>query len=147
MRRINFFLVYFVAAFIVSTSFMVTFASGTEGPKRYFTVYSIDYHNQSSLRLTWNNGLQARTIIMHVDNVNLPSGYMGVFPRLYNDNGVVVSEPLAWVYNNSPAVGLEAPAPTYTQKGAYYSHGLTRAYNGNGYTQHSTYRSPSLNIN
>lgn len=143
MMKKHFFLTTFLVAVISLTSIAAVFASSTESAKKYFTVYDIDYYNQSWL-LTSLGGLQARTVIMRDDVIgNLPAGYMGVYPRLYDDDDFLVSAPAGWVYNNTPAGGIDIPAPTYNETGAYYSYGLTKAYNGDGYIQYST---PSLNI-
>lgn len=71
------------------------------------------------------------------------TGYMGTLPRLYTDGGQLVAMAASWRYNSSPLVGMETGTDTYGIHGTYYSQGQTKAYNGNGYTTQTTYRTPS----
>lgn len=67
--------------------------------------------------------------------------------RLFNDSGRLVAS-TSFVYNNEEAYLLNsdfASLDSADESDAYYSYGITAAYNGNGYTQYYTFKSPSQN--
>ena len=50
-----------------------------------------------------------------------------------------------WIYNDEQLAGISIPADTCDDSGAFYSYGISRAYNGDGYSTYYTYRSPKVN--
>lgn len=77
----------------------------------------------------------------------VPSGYMDAKARLYNSSGKLVAE-TTFVYNSGETSVLNsdfASLKPAKASEAYYSYGITAAYNGDGYTQYYTFRNPSQN--
>ena len=133
----------FLIACLITTNITLTLFADVESPYKSFTVYGYSYKNQASV-MEYSFGLQPRTSIESTSG-SVPAGYIGAYPRLYSDDGVLVLAATDWYYNDNTAVGIDCGADVYEEPGAYYCYGLTRAYNGNGYTQQTTYRSPSIN--
>jgi hypothetical protein len=77
-------------------------------------------------------------------NKTVAAGWMGANGRLFNSRGALVKEG-GYQYNSVSAIGRGGGSGTYYYSGTYYSHGIVRAWNGNSYNAHYTYKSPSLN--
>jgi hypothetical protein len=77
---------------------------------------------------------------------NVPAGYMGVLCRLYNSSNALQKQ-AGYFYNDSSCSGIGYnTGPPYTgAHGAYYSYGVSRGYNGNGYDSYYAYKSPFQN--
>lgn len=75
-----------------------------------------------------------------------PAGYVGVQARLFTDDGVLVAY-TNWHYNSSPVTSYSAL--TFLIFGvsgeAYYSDGITKAWNGTGYWTYGGVPTPCLN--
>jgi len=76
-------------------------------------------------------------------SVNVPAGYIGVLARAYRNDALCSQE--GYDYNSSKLAGISTATFTGCGHGTYYSYGVSRAYNGNGYNSVYTFRSPSLN--
>jgi len=118
-------------------------ANGTMG--YYGPIDGYSYENQATI-YTFASGLgqgaSAQVYAQNQAQANVPSGYMGAYAQLWNSSGALI-ESSGWIYNNGPAYQQDASTGTYTTHGTYYSTGFTAAYNGNGYTTYSTFRSPN----
>lgn len=77
---------------------------------------------------------------------NVPTGWIGVRTRLYNSSGDLKASK-GYEYSSSPCVGMSLlTQPPYSgAHDAYYSYGLTRAWNGYGYSTYGSFRSPNQN--
>ncbi|TEB16090.1 hypothetical protein Psfp_01688 [Pelotomaculum sp. FP] len=107
------------------------------------TVYGYPYRNQAEAFLT-GGGVQATTYIERSTAGNVPSGYLGAQAFMYNSSGAIYNAS-NWVYNTSTVHGLYQVLPSGGINGQYYySKGLTQVWNGNGYNQYSTYRTPNV---
>lgn len=143
LKKLKLFLTVFLIVGLLSASATVILYADVISPEKTFTVYDYSYINYAEV-WEYSSGLQARAAIESTSS--LPSGYAGAYPRLYDDDGVLVLSASSWYYNDINTYGINSGTRTlYSVPGAYYSYGLTRAYNGNGYTQQTTYRSPSIN--
>ena len=120
-------------------------AGFASSPSYYYgPVYGYSYYNLAVVE-TGTSGAEAGTAVSdQSSSVNVPTGYMGAFARLYNGNNVLV-ESSGWYYNNQPLNGISYWTSYDTTHGTYYSYGITAAYNGNGYNDYYTYQSPEQN--
>ncbi|HBR02234.1 MAG TPA: hypothetical protein DD738_06460 [Ruminiclostridium sp.] len=139
---------------LLVTNIIIALASSAESSKGYYTVYGHDYFNYSTINTGTN--YDGSTFVAAVSSAvcdppgtetAVPTGYLGARSRLYNSSGKMIEE-TDYLYNSSPAWVLHSDSarldsPVSGQ--AYYSYGITAAYNGNGYTTYSTFKSPSLN--
>ncbi|AOY76164.1 hypothetical protein [Clostridium formicaceticum] len=145
MKKFNLFIVTFLIALIFSASITAVFATVAEGEKKDLTVNGTSYWNQSYIQL-WGSKIVARSKVSLKSGSSLPVGYLGVLSRMYKDDGVLKTANAEWEYNSSPAFSYDVPTTYISDSGTYYSYGLTRIFNGSGYTQHTTNRSPSLKL-
>lgn len=77
---------------------------------------------------------------------NLPGGYMGVQPIMYNSSGNAVATG-TWSYSSSDTSGTSNMI-TYTGfsgSPAVYSKGYVKIWNGIDYWTYNTFASPNLN--
>lgn len=74
---------------------------------------------------------------------HVPTGYMGVQPRLYNASGTLYTSG-AWKYNTSPTrtfgYGKTFSVPNNTY---FYSQGAVDLYNGDGYSRYFCTKTPN----
>lgn len=111
-----------------------TSSKSTQNVNGYSYTYLSSVHNDSSS--TWAaTDVQATTTV--------PTGYMGVLPRLYNSSGTLVKSG-SWTYNESAYSGMSVLSGDYSLSGTYYSCGQVSLYNGNGYSTYNTNKSPNL---
>ncbi|MCI9542559.1 MAG: hypothetical protein HFG39_16330 [Lachnospiraceae bacterium] len=118
-------------------------ASGT---KTYTSLGSgILYHNQATVSINNNNSsyqsVQSRVLASADRTVS--SGWLGVFPQLYNSYGILVASG-GYTYNSSPCISIEVPATYRTSSGAYYAFGYTRYWDNttNSYVTRTASFSP-----
>jgi hypothetical protein len=87
----------------------------------------------------------AGAYIVTQNDGNAPVGYMGAKARLYNDSGVLKASS-DYIYNSEESSGVGATTSPHKKAGTYYSKGLTRAYNGNGYDEYTTFQTPNAAV-
>lgn len=133
----------FIIGIILGSATVAQAAVANSNYFYYGPVNGYYYQNQSVMVTPPKGGIYAGTFVQTQYPVNVPTGYMGAFSRLYNSNGVQV-ESSGWVFNDVPEAGMGQNTPYYYVSGTYYSVGATAAYNGNGYTTYQAYRSPDL---
>lgn len=135
----------FLIGLLFAASLSVVSAASSSSPWLYYSCYGKNYCNQSTIFISPSgaSGIsQANS-----NSGSVPSGYIGVCPRLYNGSGTLC-QTVDWQYNSSSATAKQVSTGEHTVRGqSYYSFGITRAYNGNGYSNYYTYQSPSLNLN
>jgi hypothetical protein len=80
--------------------------------------------------------------IEEVHPMNVPSGYMGGLPRVYNGIGFIVKEG-TWSYNSGPAFAISTPVIEKPASGERYAKGQFKIWGGSSYTTYATLASPS----
>lgn len=80
---------------------------------------------------------------------NVPAGYMGSNTRLYLNN--VLRNSSGWTYNSGKGNAMGGSTGVFDvflspRKGIVYSQSKFALYNGNGYNEYDTNRSPSLDV-
>lgn len=130
---------------IISATSAWSSHTGTYDKKSYSAVsYLYVTYNQYST----GSSVQATTQINANGYTNCPAGYMGAQAKLYNDSGSLV-QASTWVYNSGNGNALLAYySKDYpNSKGSnFYSQGAIALYNGNGYSNNTTNRTPSLTL-
>jgi hypothetical protein len=109
--------------------------------------YSYDIRNSiSTTKVSGINQAVADTIVKeHSGNV-IPSGYVGIFARMFNDSGQLVWESPQWDYIGSGKTSLTVRIVDVPASGARYSQGLHKTWHGTGYWTTATFASPSSSI-
>lgn len=140
-------LVGVLVGFLVGAAIPVAMASSAQSPYGYYTVYGIQYRNHATVVVnpSGSSGVLAYTGASAYPQQTVPAGYIGVLARLYRNDALV--KQAGYFYNSEPLVGMSrSTSPNYTAKhGAFFSYGVSRAYNGSGYGSFYTFKSPSLN--
>jgi hypothetical protein len=110
----------------------------------YGPTLGYDYKNRNTIVTSSGSpyGAWAYTEVCNQHSGNIPAGYMGAYARLYDEAGTLKAQ-RGWYYNDGPAWGISVVTLPYYVHGTYYSKGLTRAYNGSGYSTYATFRSPN----
>lgn len=113
------------------------------GAKTGYTVDGIAYENQSAGAVT--TGPSGITTLVTANNQKVAAGWMGVLPRLYESNGNLCKQPSAWSYNDEVEAGVGNLIAWSCGSGAYFGWGVSESWNGSGYTEVNTARSPNFN--
>lgn len=130
-----------LAGFLLSISSSAVFVNGGETQR---TIYGYTYSFYSSIGKNDTTGeVYGNTSIESLSGT-VPAGYMGACQRLFTSSGAL-SKSGEWRYNDVEATIL-VHYPIYAGKaGTYYSQGLVKFYDGDGYTTSlSTKASPNL---
>jgi len=150
VKNISIILCALVFGFSLTTFTATAFAAGTaKSDEEPYTVHGYSYKNYSTISVGVVSGQKfanAQSSAYNTVSTTVPAGYIASKGRLYNSAGSLVSETTYSTNSNAvvshaSAVASHRPA-TYD---GYYSQGITGAFNGNGYTYYTTYRSPTLN--
>lgn len=88
--------------------------------------------------------LVARSRVQVRFNQSVPTGYIGILPRLYK-NTALCAQPSDYSYNGIRATGYDVPVYGNCGSGAYNSYGVTKAWTGTSYVAYYTFRSPNVN--
>lgn len=136
----------FIIGIVLSMGAMSTFA--------YQNTKSIDgfyqqpvlghYYGMWSECTDWGvgNGVGADTVMYEVNNLTVPTGYMGAQSWLYKDSTIYKYS--SWTYNSIPD-DLHVTFGNYVYTSGYYkAGGRVGAYNGTDYTTSDTFISPIL---
>ena len=80
---------------------------------------------------------------------NIPAGYMGVYARVYVNDSLRSSS--GWTYNTGKGNAMSTCTDVFDvflnpAEGIVFSQGKFALYNGNGYNEYSTNRTPSLDV-
>lgn len=127
-------------------SFNLTSVNAANSDKLETTVngYTYIYYSQSSDAGS-SSYTAFTTIASKSANQVIPAGYMGAQARIYNSNDTLI---VAGSTNYSPSNQLTFSASqNYGVKGSYYSYGVVKMYNGNGYNTNYAYKTPIITIN
>ena len=128
---------------LVCVPSIVAYADTVSGSYLYATVYNYQYQFNSTASAQ-TGSVWSHANIKCTQSVNVPAGYMGAYARLYNESGTLVKAS-GWSYNSSACAGIGIMTPSYyTSSGTYYGHGQVRMYNGNGYANYNTTKSPYI---
>jgi len=121
----------------------VAFAGLADSPWGYYgPILGKSYRNQATV-VTGTDHAWAYTYVETTGQENLPAGYMGALARLYK-SGTLCSQQ-GYTYNDTALAGFSEATFVNCGRGTYYSYGVTKAYNGNGYNAVFTFQSPSQN--
>lgn len=112
---------------------------------KYETANGYNYYFYSYATSIDSSSIYGLTKCMSNGSGNIPIGYMGVYSRLYNSNGTLMTSS-DWYYNSSVVAGVGNTTDFIHTSGTYYSKGKVELYNGNGYTQYEAYSTPYLTI-
>jgi hypothetical protein len=141
------FLTVVVVASLFTTMSGLAEASTVYGQYGYYGPYAGKSYNNRSYVLWYTTGyryIQARSEA-NSRSGTVPAGWIGVLPRLYKSNGSLCKQPSDYSYTSTPAVGFDVPTSGDCGSGTYYSYGVTKAWNGNGYNAVYTFVSPNAN--
>ncbi len=107
----------------------------------YGPVHGYSYKNRATVSTTPR--IYAVTGVYNQSTGNVPSGYLGALARLYRNQTLCTQT--GYVYNSGSANGMDVVTTgSSCGSGTYYSYGVSKAYNGNGYDAYFTYESPHL---
>ncbi|TCK92631.1 hypothetical protein EDC19_1782 [Natranaerovirga hydrolytica] len=121
------------------------FAGSAWSPEGYFSVYGYNYSNKSFISTsssTYNGWTW-----LGASNKMPPAGYMGAQTRIYNDanDALVASSTMTYSTQDAWSMGSDGCFRSVSF-GSYYSKGLTRVYNGNGYESYNSFQSPTQTV-
>ncbi|MHB1134989.1 MAG: hypothetical protein ACYC4L_21675 [Chloroflexota bacterium] len=139
-------IIAFLVSLLIAFSTVAVYAATATSIWGYYGPY-FGYSYQNQAKVSNESTLWASALVQNQQFDNVPTGYMGTYPRLFKSDGYLCADG-EWWYNNQPSVGLETFAYGNCGSGAYYSQGYTAAYNADGddgYDIYSTYRSPNIN--
>lgn len=132
----------FMVGILFALSAAVALAATATGPYMYYSEYGYNYKARNSVSNDY--GVVANTSVYSDGSGNIPTGYMGVKARLFENDSLYMSS--NWYYNPSPYAGIGINTEAATSSGIYSSWGYTRAYDGGGgYTTYAPSRSPNIN--
>lgn len=138
----KFIIITFIIGLFLGISTMA-YAAYADSPWGYYGPHlGYSYRNQASV----SDGpfLNAQTEVRVQYDFFVPTGYMGAQGRLFK--GDVALKTSIMKYNSGTAGGIIWGTDNGTfPAGAYYSKGVSAAYNGNGYNNYYTFQSPSIN--
>lgn len=142
-RNILFVSIFYLT--ILSLSYVI-YAGSSWSPDGYFSVYGYDYSNRSYISTT--TGSYNGYTYISCSNKQVPAGYMGAQSRIYNSSNDALVSYSSMAYSGSTlwSFGSDSVYNSITS-GSYYSKGLTKVYNGDGYGSYSTFQSPSQTVN
>lgn len=135
----------FVTSFLLGVGTQAAIALTYSSQTGYFTVAPYDYRNWATI-ITSSGSARATTSTGPQSPVG--GGYVGSRGRLMIDGGTTLSCEGTNVYNSttiSYPVMVVGSSCTRTTSGAWYSWGVSRAWNGSGYNSIYTYKSRSQN--
>ncbi|MEN6389827.1 MAG: hypothetical protein ABFD04_05375 [Syntrophomonas sp.] len=137
----------FFFALLLTIGTITVYAAVVEGSwGEYGPVNGYYYQNKANCysRSPYStSGVFASSVVAPQYGGTCPAGYEGLMARLYNNSGYLINSS-SWYFNSSEASSMEGIAPSYYTGGNYYSHGITAAYNGNGYNYYYTFKSPVI---
>lgn len=133
----------FILGILFATSATAVFAASASSPYGYYGPYQ-GYSYKNMADIISGSGVWGYADVYNQTSDSVPTGYMGAEGRVFNSAGNLVASS-NMKYNSSAASGLLVPSETYYSSGTYYSYGITAAYNGNGYNEYYTLKSPSIN--
>lgn len=134
----------FIIGIILGISIMAVFAGSADSPEICYGPHlGYSYCAYSSIYLSGSSGVFGSSRVRSDNFKNVPIGYMGVMADLTRESDGALIATSTWRYNTEPIASMGVTTDYVTTKGTYYSQGLSRAYNGNGYDTYLLYRSPS----
>lgn len=141
-RKQKFILFVLISTLLFSTT--VAYATTTEywGSSSSYNAGSNTARHASYMKEWSSSSISARTIVKNDAETNLPSGWLGVYPRAYYSNGRL-AEAGDWSYSSRSLSGMDVPVYVYDYTGYLYSQGRTALWNGTGYTTGTTTASPN----
>lgn len=114
---------------------------------RNYTVNGYSY-SAYSMVVTGSNSQGKYATASTVTSYNgsgLPTGYMGSCPMLCHGTSGIVIKYGQWKYNSSGTLSMYNPVNVsgYLDPPIVYAHGEVQFWNGNGYDEYYTHRSPN----
>ena len=145
--------VSFMCGIVTALTTTAVFAGNAIGPMGYYDCNGYYYMVYNDVT-TGSGYAYGTTTVTSQDLSDFPSGYVGIQPFLYDASTkkAVISAP--WRYNSSSLNIFSNTTITYaTQRGSYYSQGVTRGYHPSDtnaiyypYHQFSTPASPAQTV-
>lgn len=132
-----------------SRNLNAVFVASADGSDKIVSGYKYRYRFNSSV-VAFTKPLAgycaAYAYVYNTEMSNVPVGYFGALPRLYNSLGKLVISG-KWAYNASPVYGKGFKTNDVKGDGkTYFALGKVRIYNGNGYNEYSCNMSPFLKV-
>jgi hypothetical protein len=141
MKKISRLVVAVLVLSLLLSSF--AFAATAESNWGYISADIFKYKTQATIYNSGSsNWFNAGVTILVTNAATVPAGYMGVKARIYNDSGVLQASS-DYYYNDKACAGIGTFADK-SKDGTFYSKGLTKIFNGNGYDEYNTFQSPFL---
>jgi hypothetical protein len=147
LRTLRLAAIAFFAAFAITYAASAAQADSAIGTISFFGPIGGYNYEDSNRIITYNpnGGAVGETTEAHSGGSNVPSGRMGVQPRLFKGASLCKTRSIA--YNGTAAYKISSPTPTPScGVGGYHSDGFSYAWNGTGYVQHDAKISPTLNV-
>lgn len=129
-----------IAIFVTVSCFNVSaFAAVAYSPEKNVTVYGTSYTYYSGVE-TDSTKTYGKGMVKTANSV--PTGYIGINARLYNDSGTLVSDS-GIIYNEIALIQMSRSTMT-TTTGTYYAQSQMHFYNGNGYSKYTSNATPRV---
>jgi len=131
--------------------FSVSAQSNANGDTSYMSAYGYSYtaYNTVYTGKYSNDGQKYASAYLTNESAqsNLPGGYAGVYPILYDDDDNVLASPSDWYYSSSNYPGITRGVFYYNIIGQMpvMAKGLARIWNGSSYWTYATFATPFLN--
>ncbi len=133
-----------ILTLVLLFSFTLTAFAGVSNTK-YETVNNIDYYFYSSA-YTGSGRVWGGTTVGTVNRSNVPAGWLGVQPKLYNSRGDI-EDVGRWLYSERSCAELYSRTDELSGKGTYLAAGNVRMYNSRGtYDTFSTMKTPYVTL-
>lgn len=143
-RKARVILSVLITSILLVSSATVALANVESQTKYYGPVGGYSYSNCATADVCGLN-VSASVNVSVRGASQVPAGYMGCMPGLYNSSGTLLIQG-EWVYNSVAAGSMCTNTRLINPAtGAYYSRGITAAFNGDGYDCYESYRTPNIN--
>lgn len=134
-----------LASFLVGFGIQAASAGIATSATGYWTVNGIQYKNNAVI-ITGTGNANARTYTGPT-SVSVSSGWVSSRGRLFTSGGALSCEGSNTYNSGTLAAGATVYGSSCTRltSGAWYSYGVSQAWNGGGYSPFYTFQSPNQN--
>jgi hypothetical protein len=135
----------FASLLLVAMVSAPAFAQGIAYSSNYYYSVWYNYYNWAAIDTTTGQPATAWTEVFTNGGFNVPAGYMGAYPIMFYSNGAICRQG-SWEYNGSASNNdVSGVGPGCGAGPVYYSQGVSSGWNGSGYSDYYTNRSPNEN--